>query len=173
MQKFLVNSAGFARETATGIMAAALFVYMLLQPVAGWLSDRTGRKPLLIGFGVAGMTLTVPIFTQLETVSSSFHAFLLVLAALVIVTGYTAINAVVKAELFPANVRTLGVALPYALANTLFGGTAEYVALSFKKAGLESGFYWYVSGMIAISLIVYIRMSETSEIAIERRIHLP
>jgi MHS family alpha-ketoglutarate permease-like MFS transporter len=98
---------------------------------------------------------------------------LLVLAALVIVTGYTAINAVVKAELFPANVRTLGVALPYALANTLFGGTAEYVALSFKKAGLESGFYWYVSGMIAISLIVYIRMSETSEIAIERRIHLP
>ncbi|MDB5673054.1 MAG: alpha-ketoglutarate permease [Sphingomonas bacterium] len=169
MQKFLVNSAGFARETATGIMAAALFIYMLLQPVAGWLSDRVGRKPLLIGFGVAGMSLTVPIFTRLETVSTSFEAFLLVLGALVIVTGYTAINAVVKAELFPANIRTLGVALPYALANTLFGGTAEYVALSFKKAGIESGFYWYVSGMIALSLIVYLRMSETSEIVIERR----
>jgi MHS family alpha-ketoglutarate permease-like MFS transporter len=169
MQKFLVNSAGFARETATGIMAAALFIYMLLQPLAGWLSDRVGRKPLLIGFGVTGMTLTVPIFTRLETASTSFEAFLLVLGALVIVTGYTAINAVVKAELFPANIRTLGVALPYALANTLFGGTAEYVALSFKKAGIESGFYWYVSGMIGLSLIVYLRMSETSEIVIERR----
>ena len=76
----------------------------------------------------------------------------------------------VKAELFPANIRTLGVALPYALANTIFGGTAEYVALAFKSAGLERGFYWYVSGMIAISLIVYLRMSETSEIVVDRRL---
>ncbi|MBB6228765.1 MHS family alpha-ketoglutarate permease-like MFS transporter [Polymorphobacter multimanifer] len=161
MQKFLVNSAGFGRETATGIMAAALFVYMLLQPAAGWLSDRVGRKPLLIGFGVAGMLFTVPIFMALETVSNSFHAFLLVLAALVIVTGYTSINAVVKAELFPANIRALGVALPYALANTVFGGTAEYVALTFKSWDLERGFYWYVAATIGMSLIVYIRMSET------------
>ena len=163
MQKFLVNSAGFGRGTATGIMAAALFIYMLLQPVAGWLSDRVGRKPLLIAFGVAGMFLTVPIFTTLETVTTSFSAFLLVLAALVIVTGYTSINAVVKAELFPAKIRALGVALPYALANTIFGGTAEYVALWFKRAGMEDGFYWYVSGTIALSLIVYVRMSETKE----------
>jgi len=161
MQKFLVNSAGFGRETATGIMAAALFVFMLLQPAAGWLSDRVGRRPLLIGFGVAGMFCTVPIFTALETVTTSFQAFLLVLGALVIVTGYTAINAVVKAELFPTNIRALGVALPYAIANALFGGSAEYVALSFKKYGYENGFYWYISAMIALSLIVYLSMSET------------
>ncbi len=161
MQKFLVNSAGFGRETATGIMAAALFVYMLLQPAAGWLSDRVGRKPLLIGFGVAGMVCTVPIFTALETVENSFQAFLLVMAALVIVTGYTSINAVVKAELFPPNIRALGVALPYALANTVFGGTAEYVALSFKTWGIERGFYWYVAATIGLSLIVYTRMAET------------
>lgn len=161
MQKFLVNSAGFGRETATGIMAAALFVYMLLQPAAGWLSDRVGRKPLLIAFGVAGMLFTVPIFITLETVSNSFHAFLLVLGSLIIVTGYTSINAVVKAELFPANIRALGVALPYALANTVFGGTAEYVALSFKSWGIERGFYWYVAITIGVSLLVYTRMSET------------
>lgn len=163
MQKFLVNSAGFGRETATSIMAAALFIYMLLQPVAGWLSDRVGRKPLLIGFGVMGMFLTVPIFTQLETVTTSFQAFLLVLGALVIVTGYTSINAVVKAELFPANIRALGVALPYAAANALFGGTAEYVALLLKKFGMAQGFYWYVSGMIALSLIAYFRMDDTRD----------
>jgi MFS transporter, MHS family, alpha-ketoglutarate permease len=161
MQKFLVNTAGFGRETATGIMAAALFVYMLLQPIAGWLSDRIGRKPLLIGFGAAGLVCTVPIFTTLEGVTNSFHAFLLVMAALVIVTGYTSINAIVKAELFPPNIRALGVALPYALANTVFGGTAEYVALSFKSYGVERGFYWYVAGMIGVSLIVYLRMGET------------
>jgi MHS family alpha-ketoglutarate permease-like MFS transporter len=161
MQKFLVNTSGFSREAATEITAAALFIYMLLQPVAGALSDRIGRKPLMIGFGVGGVAFTWIIFRTLETVSSSFAAFLLVLGALVIVTGYTAINAVVKAELFPAHIRALGVALPYALANTIFGGTAEYVALWFKSQGNESGFYWYVTAMIGCSLLVYLRMPET------------
>jgi MFS transporter, MHS family, alpha-ketoglutarate permease len=161
MQKFLVNTAGFSRGTATGIMTGALLVYMLLQPAAGALSDRVGRKPLLVGFGIAGLLLTIPIFTTLEGVRDPWIAFALILVALLIVTGYTAINAVVKAELFPANIRTLGVALPYALANTLFGGTAESVALAHKQAGAEAGFYWYVSAVIGLSLIVYLRMPET------------
>ncbi len=161
MQKFLVNSAGFGRQTATAIMASALFLYMLAQPLAGGLSDRIGRKPLLILFGIGGAVLTVPIFTRLEHVTSSFAAFLLVLAGLLLVTGYTSINAVVKAEMFPAHIRALGVALPYALANTLFGGTAEYVALWLKREGLENGFYWYVSALIALSLIAYFLMPET------------
>jgi MFS transporter, MHS family, alpha-ketoglutarate permease len=163
MQKFLVNTAGFSRETATAVMASALFLYMLLQPLAGALSDRIGRKPLLIAFGVLGMVSTVPIFIALEHVTSSFSAFLLIVGALVIVTGYTSINAVVKAELFPANIRTLGVALPYALANTLFGGTAEYVALYLKSVDMERGFYWYVTAMIGVSLVVYLRMPETRD----------
>jgi MHS family alpha-ketoglutarate permease-like MFS transporter len=163
MQKFLVNTSGFGREAATEITAAALFVYMLLQPAAGALSDRIGRKPLMIGFGLGGLLFTVPIFTLLEGVRDPFAAFALVMAALVVVTGYTSINAVVKAELFPAHIRTLGVALPYALANTMFGGTAEYVALWFKDAGVERAFYWYVTALSALSLIVYWRMRETRD----------
>jgi MHS family alpha-ketoglutarate permease-like MFS transporter len=163
MQKFLVNTSGFSRETASQINGATLLIFMLLQPVAGALSDRIGRKPLLIGFGVAGMLFTYPLFATLETTRDPLTAFLLMMAGLVIVTGYTSINAVVKAELFPAHIRALGVALPYALANTLFGGTAEYVALSFKDAGWERGFYWYVTAMIALSLIVYIGMKDTRD----------
>lgn len=161
MQKFLVNTSGFSREVASQINAATLFVFMLLQPIAGGLSDRIGRKPLMVGFGIAGVLFTYPIFTALESATNPIYAGLLVMAALVIVTGYTSINAVVKAELFPAHIRALGVALPYALANTLFGGTAEFVALKFKGAGFERGFYWYVTAMIGVSLIVYLRMKDT------------
>jgi MFS transporter, MHS family, alpha-ketoglutarate permease len=161
MQKFLVNTSGFSRETATQITAAALFIYMLIQPAAGALSDRIGRKPLMAGFGILGLLLTYPIFITLEGTRDPLAAFGLVMAALIVVTGYTSINAVVKAELFPAHVRALGVALPYALANTIFGGTAEYVALWFKSKGMESGFYWYVTALIGVSLIVYLRMRDT------------
>jgi MHS family alpha-ketoglutarate permease-like MFS transporter len=161
MQKFLVNTSGFTKEAATQINAVTLFVFMCLQPLAGALSDRIGRKPLMIAFGVAGVLFTYPIFSALEGTKDMFTAGLLVMAALIIVTGYTSINAVVKAEMFPAHIRALGVALPYALANTVFGGTAEWVALTFKSAGWEQGFYWYVTAMIGISLVVYLRMRDT------------
>ncbi|HYI64024.1 MAG TPA: MFS transporter [Allosphingosinicella sp.] len=163
MQKFLVNTSGFGREAASQVMTAALFLFMCMQPLAGALSDRVGRKPVMVTFGVLGMVLTVPIFTALETVEDPIAAFALVFAALLIVTGYTSINAVVKAELFPAHIRALGVALPYALANTMFGGTAEYVALWLKTQGMERGFYWYVTAMIGLSLIVYVSMRDTKK----------
>ncbi|MFK0161169.1 MFS transporter [Rhizobium sp. NPDC090279] len=162
MQKFLVNTSGFSRETSSEINAITLFIFMLLQPIAGGLSDKIGRKPLMIGFGICGVLFTYPIFSALETTRDPLIAGLLVMGALVIVTGYTSINAVVKAELFPAHIRALGVALPYALANTLFGGTAEFVALKFKSSGWEQGFYWYVTAMIGISLIVYLFMRDTA-----------
>jgi MHS family alpha-ketoglutarate permease-like MFS transporter len=163
LQKFLVNTSGFSREAASQITAAALFVFMLLQPVAGALSDRIGRKPLMVGFGILGVLFTYLIFSTLAGTKNPTMAFALCLAALVIVTGYTSINAVVKAEMFPAHIRALGVALPYAIANTVFGGTAEYVALWFKQAGIEYGFFWYVTAMIGLSLIVYLGMKDTRE----------
>jgi MHS family alpha-ketoglutarate permease-like MFS transporter len=161
MQKFLVNTSGLSREAASQINGITLLFFMMLQPVVGALSDRIGRKPLMIGFGVLGVLFTYPIFATLAVTRDPLIAGLLVMAGLIIVTGYTSINAVVKAELFPAHIRALGVALPYALANTLFGGTAEFVALYFKQAGIEQAFYIYVTVMIGISLIIYIRMRDT------------
>ena len=163
LQKFLVNTSGFSRESATEITTAALFIFMLAQPVAGILSDRIGRKPLMIGFGILGTLFTHLIFSTLAGTTNPYVAFSLVLVGLLIVTGYTSINAVVKAELFPAHIRALGVALPYALANTLFGGTAEWVALKLKEIGHESWFFWYVTIMIALSLIVYVKMRDTRD----------
>ena len=161
MQKYLANTVGFDRQTASRIMTVALAIFMAIQPLAGLLSDRIGRKPVMMFFGVAGMTLTWPIFTTLETTRDPLTAFGLVMASLLIVTGYTSINAVVKAELFPGHIRALGVALPFAIANTIFGGTAEYVALALKDAGHERWFYIYVSVVIGLSLITYATMRDT------------
>ena len=161
MQKFLANTAGMSKDEATLVSAAALFVYMLLQPVVGALSDRIGRRPVLLAFGVLGTLLTVPLLTAISHVSSGWAAFWLIMAALVIVSGYTSINAVVKAELFPTTVRALGVGLPYALTVSIFGGTADSVALWFKSIGHEQWFYYYLTCMIAISLLVYLFMRDT------------
>ncbi|AKC86951.1 MFS transporter [Pseudoxanthomonas suwonensis] len=161
VHKFLVNSAGLSTQAAALVNASTLFVFMLLQPLVGALSDRIGRRPVLIAFGVLGTLMTVPILGRLQTVQGPGEAFWLVMLALVVLSGYTAINAVVKAELFPVEVRALGVGLPYALTVALFGGTAESVALWFKRIGVESGFYWYVTACIACSLVVYVWMPDT------------
>lgn len=163
MQKFLVITSGFSKSDATLISTLTLVFFMLLQPAFGALSDRIGRKPLLIAFGVFGAGATVPILTTLSHTNNFWVAFGLIMTALVIVSGYTSINAVVKAELFPANIRALGVGFPYGIAVSLFGGTAEPVALLFKENGYQDGFYWYVTACISVSLAVYVMMRDTKK----------
>lgn len=161
MQKFLANTVGFPIQTATWIMTAALVVFMLAQPVFGAISDRVGRKPLLLIFGVGGTIVSVPVFSALETVSTPGGALAIALLPLLLLACYTSIGALIKAELFPAHIRALGVSLPYAIGNASFGGTAEYVALSFKQAHRESGFYWYVAVVLAITTVCFWLLPET------------
>ena len=160
-QKFLVNTAGFTKADATLVSAGSLAIFMCVQPLVGALSDRIGRRPVLIAFGVVGTLGTLPLLTSLSHVRSNAAALALLTLALLVVSGYTAINAVVKTELFPTHVRALGVAFPYAIAVSIFGGTAEYLALWFKNMGHEAWFYWYVTACIAASLVVYATMPET------------
>ncbi|MFD5178081.1 MFS transporter [Nocardia sp. NPDC058379] len=162
MQKFMINTSGISKDTVAWINFVALLFFVVLQPIAGGLSDRIGRRKLLIFFGVAGTLLTVPIMSALAHTANPFAAFGLMMTALVIVTGYTSINSIVKAELFPTKIRALGVGLPYALTVAVFGGTAEMIALALKKAGLESLYFFYVAGCVAISLLTYYFMRETS-----------
>ncbi|WP_396215559.1 MFS transporter [Gemmatimonas sp.] len=161
-QKFLVNTVGFTAQQATFINAVTLLVYLCLQPLVGALSDRIGRRAVLTAFGVLGSLGTIPLFRALEQTHSVSGAIWLLLAALTAVSGYTAINAVVKAELFPTSIRALGVGFPYAVTVAVFGGTAEYIALYFKKIGHEPWFYYYVTACIVASLVVYITMKESS-----------
>ncbi|MBM7344286.1 MFS transporter [Pantoea coffeiphila] len=154
MQKYLVNTSGMDHKTASGLMTAALFVFMLLQPAIGGLSDKIGRRSSMLIFGGLAAVCTVPILTLLQSVHNPIIAFALVMLALVITSFYTSISGILKAEMFPPEVRALGVGLSYAVANALFGGSAEYVALSLKAVGSETTFFWYVSLMGAVTFLV-------------------
>lgn len=164
MQKFLVNTAGLIKERATLFSLLSLLIFAALQPLFGSLSDRLGRKPLLLAFGVCGTLFTVPLFYAMLATKQEWVIFIWMIVALIIVSGYTSINAVVKAELFPAQIRALGVGFPYAITVAVFGGSAEYIALWLKDIGHESWFYFYVSGVIFISLLVYSLMQDTRNI---------
>ena len=163
MQKYLVNTAGMHAKTASNVMTAALFIYMIMQPAFGALSDRIGRRASMLWFGGLATFCTVPLLYALKDVTNPVMAFVLVVVALAIVSLYTSISGLIKAEMFPAEVRALGVGLSYAVANAVFGGSAEYVALFLKSIGSESTFYWYVTALCAISWIVSLRMRDSSK----------
>ena len=161
MQTFLKLSVKLNDDQTTLVTAGSLLFAIILQPIYGLVSDKIGRKPLLIGFGVLGTLLTIPLLTGLQATNDALTAFLLIAAAWLIVSGYTSINAVVKAELFPTSVRATGIAVPYALTVSIFGGTAPTVALYFKQQNHEIWFAYYLTACIAVSLCVYLFMRDT------------
>ena len=161
MQKFLFNTSGFSKMMATEINCLVLFYMAALQPIIGIISDRVGRRPILFVFATCGILGIVPMMTALSHTNQPLMAIFLLVMGVSVLSCYTAVNAVVKAELFPPILRSLGVSLPYALTVCIFGGTAEYVALWFKTSGIESGFYWYIAATLLISLITCFKMKET------------
>jgi MHS family alpha-ketoglutarate permease-like MFS transporter len=163
MQKYLFNTGGFDKATATYIVAAALVWFTAMQPIFGALADRFGRKPMLLLFGIGGALAAVPVFLLLEQTTSAIAATLILLVPLTLQSGYSANNALVKAELFPAHIRGLGVALPYAVGNAAFAGTLEMVALALKGWGLERLFYVYLAMLIAMAGIATLLLPETRE----------
>ena len=161
MQTFVKLSVGLTEDQTTTVIFGSLLFAIILQPIYGAISDRIGRKPVLIFFGVAGSLATVPILTLLKDTKSPLVAFLLICGAWIFTAGYTSINAVVKAELFPTKIRAMGVGIPYSITVSIFGGTAPAIALYFKSLGHEQWFYYYLAGIIFLSLIIYSTMRDT------------
>ena len=162
MQKFLVNSAGMTAATASTISTVTLFLYMCMQPLFGALSDRIGRRLSMMLFGGLGALSVVPIMTAVQHAGTPLAAGVLITIALAIVSFYTSISGIVKAEMFPTEVRALGVGLAYGIANAAFGGSAEYVALFLKTENIEPVFYWYVTAMMVVAFLVSMRLPKVA-----------
>jgi len=169
MQTFLKLSVGLDADTTTIVVAGSLIFAMLLQPIYGFVSDHIGRRPVLTWFGVCGVIFTYALLSGIQATKSAAAAWCLISFAWIIVAGYTSINAIVKAELFPTRIRATGVGLPYSLTVSIFGGTAPVIALQFKTMGHETWFYWYLTACILFSLVIYTTMRDTKlDSAMER-----
>lgn len=161
MQKYLVNTGGISKQDATLITFVGLLVFALMQPLFGAVSDRIGRRPLLIAFGVLGVITTVPLMKAISSATSNWVIFGLLVVYLIILSLYSSVSVVMKAEIFPAQIRVIGAGLPHAITVALFGGSAEYVGLWLKSIGHEEWFYWYVTLGIFISLLMFLLMRDT------------
>lgn len=149
--------------TGTVINFLALTILMLMQPLGGWISDKVGRKSLLVFFGVGGICYTWYLLTALPQQSNAVAAFLILVVGFVFLTGYTSINAVVKAELFPTHIRALGVGFGYALANSAFGGTAPLLYEASVAGHRLNVFIISMTVVIAVSLVVYLFFLKNKE----------
>ncbi|MEU9985018.1 MFS transporter [Streptomyces sp. NPDC050856] len=159
-------NAGISKADALLAGTVSLAFFALLQPLGGLLSDRYGRRPLLLFFGVGFAVLGVPL---LRSIGDSFWSLLLVqCAGMVLLTGFTSISAAVNAEVFPARVRAAGIGFPYSLTVALFGGTAPYVGTLFKESGHAGLFPWYVAVVCLVSAAVYLRLPETAHKELDR-----
>jgi len=162
MQKFLVVSVGIAAPRVSIIMASALVIFMFAQPVFGMLADKIGVRRNMIIFGLLSTFLVIPLLSTIKSVQDPLSAFALVVAGLLIAAFYTPVTGVLKADFYPPTVRALGVGLPYAVGAAMFGGSAEYVALSFRSLGMEEYFYLYVAAIAAITLVSSLLMPDLS-----------
>ncbi len=159
-------TAGFDKGDSLIVGTISLAFFALLQPLGGMLSDRIGRKPMLLFFAVGFAVLSVPL---LHAITDSFVSLLLVqCAGMVLLTGYTSIAAAVNAEVFPARVRASGIGFPYSLTVALFGGTAPYMGTLFKELDHPGAFPWYVAALCLISALVYLRLPETAHQPLDR-----
>ncbi len=158
MQKYLVNTVHLPIEVASELMASCLFVYMVMQPLFGALSDRIGRRSNMLLFGALGSASVVPILFALQQVTKPMYAFILVMLSLIITSFYSSVSGIVKAEMFPEHIRTVGVGLSFAIGNAVFGGSAEYIALYLKSIGYETAFYWYVTVILILTFFVSLRL---------------
>ena len=163
MQKYLINTGGFAKAEVAQAMTLCLFLFMLLQPAIGVLSDKIGRKNSMLIFAGGMVLIPVPLFRFLGGQDSLAACVAGILAAMFFLSFYTSVSGIVKAEMFPAHIRGLGVGFTYAIANSLFGGSAEYIALGLKDVGLDWAFPWYLVAISLLGLVAVLFMRDNRQ----------
>ncbi len=164
--KTFMENSGMDKTLVNNLFLGALFILMIIQPLFGYIGDKIGHKRSLIIFCILAFVGIYPIFNLISSnaQSNSSLVFILVVLLFIILSFYTSVAGIFKAKLFPEHVRALGTGLGYAISNAIFGGSAPWVALQFKNAGMENGFFVYIAVLTLLMFIATLCLPKKSEL---------
>ncbi|TFV61830.1 MFS transporter [Geodermatophilus sp. DF01-2] len=156
---FAISNRGIDPAGALWAGAAANLVFLIALPLWGALSDRVGRKPVLLTSAGLLAVLLVPLNAFIQ--GEAWRLFLAMSVALLLLAAPASIGPAVYAEMFPTGIRAAGFGVPYSVAVALFGGTAPYLQAFFADRGASGVFTAYAITLAAISVLVVVFMPET------------
>jgi MHS family alpha-ketoglutarate permease-like MFS transporter len=156
---FAISNRGIDASGAlwAGVVAQVIFIGTL--PLWGMLSDRIGRRPVLLIACAAMGVLLIPLNALIG--NSAVMLAVAMTVALIFIGGFVSIAPAVFAEMFPTAIRAAGLGVPYSIAVALFGGTSPYLQAWFASIGAPAAFYWYAIGLAVISIVTVVLMPET------------
>lgn len=164
--KTFMENSGMDKTLVNNLFLGALFILMIIQPLFGYIGDKIGHKRSLIIFCILAFVGIYPIFNLISSnaQSNASLVFILVVLLFIILSFYASVAGIFKAKLFPEHVRALGTGLGYAISNAIFGGSAPWVALQFKNAGMENGFFVYIAVLTLLMFIATLCLPKKSEL---------
>ncbi|EAK0311796.1 MFS transporter [Campylobacter coli] len=164
--KTFMENSGMDKTLVNNLFLGALFILMIIQPLFGYIGDKIGHKRSLIIFCILAFVGIYPIFNLISSnaQNNASLVFILVVLLFIILSFYTSVAGIFKAKLFPEHVRALGTGLGYAISNAIFGGSAPWVALQFKNAGMENGFFVYIAVLTLLMFIATLCLPKKSEL---------
>ena len=158
---YLTQHMHFSTAAAMEINTVNLFLLTAMIPLAGWLADRVGRKPILVSGMLAMIFLSWPLFWMMHQATDEM-VFIGQLGFALIIAWIFGANPAAQSEILPQNVRVTGFSISYSVCLALFGGTTPLVAAYLLRRTAEDfAPVWYLIGLSVVSLIAVLSIPET------------
>ncbi|OZI77718.1 MFS transporter [Bordetella genomosp. 12] len=160
MPTFLVKHAGLTQQQALNSNSIALVVLVLSTPLFGWLSDRIGRRTLLLACCAAFIILPYPLFNIIISKPGFGTILTIQIIFNLFIGAFSGAAPAALCEIFPTHSRTTLLSIGYSLATAIFGGFAPFIATALIEAtgsSISPTYYLICAGVVSGLVIFFLR----------------